>query len=111
MCSSYLPLGVSQKSVHALIKPFSSAVAGEAKDVFTRGVLLNLFLYFVFSLLSFFFLVLFASFYQKLQKNSLVWFAFFIQKHKKISSCSSCCCCFWLAPLCQNELCREHQVV
>ena len=47
----------------------SGAVAGEAKDVFIRGVLLNLSLYFVFSLLSFFFLVLFAFFYQKLQKK------------------------------------------
>src|SRR4051812_8110816 len=98
MCSSYLPLGVSQKSVHALIKPFSGVVVGEAKDVFTRGVLLNLSLYFVFVFLNFLRLVLFASFYQKLQKNCLVWFAFSYQKHKKYSSYSSCCF-FWLAPL------------
>src|SRR3954464_14676913 len=81
--ASYLPLGVSQRSAAVLIKAFSGAVAGEAKDVFTRGVLHFLSLYFVFSLLSFFCLVLFASF-QKLKKNSLVWFAFFIQKHKKL---------------------------
>src|SRR3954465_9374290 len=43
----------------------SGAIVGEAKDVFTRGVLHFLSLYFVFSLLCFFCLVLFASF----QKN------------------------------------------
>ena len=58
---SYIKLGAINK--------FSGAVAGEAKDVFTRGVLHFLSLYFVFSLLSFFFLVLFAFFYQKLQKK------------------------------------------
>src|SRR3954467_4164876 len=41
---------------------FSGAVVREAKDVFTRGVLHFLSIYFVFSLLSFFCLVFFASF-------------------------------------------------
>ena len=73
------------------IKLSSSAVAGEAKDGFTRGVLHNLYLYFVFVLLSFFFFVLLASFYQKLQqKISFVCFAFSYQKHKKIISYYSC---------------------
>src|SRR4051812_11811977 len=66
-CSSHLPLGVSQRSFHAPSR-LSSTVEGEAKDGFTRGVLHNISLYFVFVLLSFFCLVLFASFYQKHQK-------------------------------------------
>ena len=63
LCSSYLPLGVSQRSstvIWATINEFSSVVAGEAKDGFTRGVLHNLSLYFVFVLLSLFCFVLFA---------------------------------------------------
>src|SRR3954471_2352515 len=46
------------------VKTFSGTVVGEAKDGFTRGVLHNLSLYFVFVLLSFFCLVLLGSFYQ-----------------------------------------------
>src|SRR3954470_10671187 len=86
LCSSHLALGVSNEASHDSTgrhQALSGAVVGEAKDVFTRGVLLNLSLYFIFSLLSFFCLVLFASFYQKLKKNCLVWFAFSIQKHTK----------------------------
>ena len=61
--ASHLSLGVPNRlHINWAINKFSGAVAGEAKDVFTRGVLINLSLYFVFSLLSFFCLVLFASF-------------------------------------------------
>src|SRR3954463_4978528 len=71
MCSSHLALGVPTKcptsTLGARIKIFG-AIAGEAKDVFTRGVLHLLSLYFVFSLLCLFCLVCFASF-QKTQKN------------------------------------------
>ena len=64
-----LLLGFPTKcSMSSTINKFYGAVAGEAKDVFTRGVLHFLSLYFVFSLLCFFCLVLFASF-QKLQKK------------------------------------------
>src|SRR4051812_45568345 len=77
LCSSHLALGVSNEASHVNTgcthQGFSGAVAGEAKDVFTRGVLHFLYLYFDFSLLCFFCLVFFASF-QKTQKNSLVWF-------------------------------------
>ena len=61
--SQQAPLQLSHQS-----SSFSSAVAGEAKDVFTRGVLHFLYLYFVFSFLCFFCFVLLASF-QKTQKN------------------------------------------
>src|SRR4051812_18348688 len=72
LCSSHLALGVPTKcpttsTLGARIK-ISGAVAAEAKDVFTSGVLHFLFLYFVFSLVCLFCLVLFASF-QKTQKN------------------------------------------
>src|SRR3954465_14431427 len=92
MKRSYINLGAINK--------FSGAVAGEANDVFTRGVLHFLSLYFVFSLLCFTWFCL--PLFQKTQKISLAWFACLIQKHKKFSSFSSCCCCFWLAHLCQN---------
>src|SRR3954465_13608757 len=47
LCSSHLALGVSNKVLHvSTINKFSSVVAGEAKDVFTRGVLHFLSLYF-----------------------------------------------------------------
>src|SRR3954471_22072023 len=71
MCSSHLALGVPTKCSTSTLGAhmnISGAVAGEAKDVFTRGVLHFLSLYFVFLLLCFFFLVLFASF-QTTQKN------------------------------------------
>ena len=82
--ASHLALGVPNRlHINWAINKFSGAVAGEAKDVFTRGVLHFLSLYFVFSLLCFFCFVLFASF-QKTQKNSLVWFYCLIQKHKLV---------------------------
>ena len=67
--ASHLALGVPNRIlINWAINKFSGAVAGEAKDVFTRRVLLNLSLYFVFSSLSFFCLVLFASFQKKQKK-------------------------------------------
>src|SRR4051812_45865420 len=47
----------------------SGVVAVEAKDVFTRRVLINLSIFFVFSLLSFLCSVFFASINQKIQKK------------------------------------------
>ena len=90
---------------------FSGAVAGEAKDVFTRGVLHNLSLFFVFVLLSFFFLVLFASFYQKFQKK-LVYLGFLslIKNTKKLVP-ALVAVAVGLLHFCQNELWWEHQVV
>src|SRR5215216_6466925 len=85
MCSSHLALGVSNEVLHvSTINKFSSAIAGEAKDVFTRGVLHFLSLYFVFSLL-----VFVCLFSKKNQKNQSSLVSFFIQKHKKNSSYSS----------------------
>src|SRR3954469_25026201 len=64
LCSSHLALGVSNEASHdntgCAHQGFSGAIAGEAKNVFTRVFLLNLSIYFVFSLLSFFCLVLFS---------------------------------------------------
>src|SRR3954466_10151133 len=62
---------------------FSGAVAGEAKEVFTRGVLHFLSLYFVFSFLCFFCLVLFASF-QKTQKIVLFGLLALFKNTKKL---------------------------
>ena len=77
LAASHLALGVPN-SLHVkcqvlwlhqgVINKFYGVVVGEAKDVFTRGVLHFLSLYFIFSLLCFLCLVLFASF-QKTQKK------------------------------------------
>ena len=108
-CSSHPALGVTNKVLRRAPSRLSGAVAGEAKDVFTRGVLHFLSLYFVFSLIlsfSWFFLPLF----KKRKKNSLVWFAVSYQTQKKLVP-GLVVDVVGLLHFCQNELCWEHQVV
>jgi hypothetical protein len=92
LCSSYLPLGVSQLVLWD-IKTFSGAVAGEKED---WGVSHFQSSYFVIVLLSLFTLFLFASFYQK---------------YKKISSFYSCYFCLSILVLLEWVLLRTPSCV
>jgi hypothetical protein len=68
LCSSYLSLGVPNWAASTANKHFSGAVAEEKED-FCKGSLSLPIFYFVIVFLTFFTLFLFASFYQKIQKN------------------------------------------
>jgi hypothetical protein len=69
LCSSHLPLGLSNWVASTANKHFSSTVAEEKEDFCKGGLSLTIF-YFVIVFLTFFTLFLFASFYQKYKKNS-----------------------------------------
>jgi hypothetical protein len=69
LCSSYLPLGVPNWAANtAPSKHFSGAVVREKEDFYKGSLSLPIF-YSVIVLLTLFTLFLFASFYQKIQKN------------------------------------------
>jgi hypothetical protein len=70
LCSSYLPLGVSNWTASTAIKQaFSGTVATEKEDFYKGSLSLPIF-YFVIVLLTFFTLFLFSSFYKKYKKIS-----------------------------------------
>jgi hypothetical protein len=74
LCSSYLPLGVSNKLFLQAINEFSGAIAGKKED-FCKGRFSRTIFYFVFVLLYFFLL---ASFYQKYKKISFLYSCFYL---------------------------------
>jgi hypothetical protein len=65
LCSSYLPLGVSNELYLQAINEFSGAIAGKEED-FYKGSLSRTIFYFVFILLYFIFACIILS---KIQKN------------------------------------------
>jgi hypothetical protein len=65
LCSSYLPLGVSNELFLQAINEFSGAVAGEEED-FCKGSLARIIFYFVFALLYFIFICIILSKIQKI---------------------------------------------